>query len=329
VTDTLKRLAGPVIPGSGVGAETILYDPAAGHVAAVKNAVVTNTDDYLDGELTISIGAGATLANRIVHKLWVPPKKSLVIPLDVVLDGAVGGDDIRAFQQSAAVAPTNKAATGATTATSTPTTASWSSTAGDVYILTVMMTNASQQIDAPASFVDTHTGISWKLVNAVISSVINATDSSWVSIFQYVATATGTTNTTTQATFLTAGTGYFIAVDEFSSGVDETRVVPLGSFEFMAPAAGLIVPTAPAGLRHAALFTPVTSAFAAVPPTVELADANYSTPAAGMTTVYSMTPNVPIASAQTGSGVGRLASVLDMGAFGAGLTVCLNGVDVT
>ena len=191
MTDTLKRLAGPTAPVQK-SAGTSLYNPAGGVTAAVKSMLVHNTDPLMGAFLWLGVNDLTDMTKRLYSGLYIPAGDTLYVPLDIVLTSA---DTLYARQASVVDPASINFSTGVTPAqvgsASSVTSGAWTEVNGAAYVLCVMQRHASA-VGTVTGFTDTHTGISWTLINTVVNSLNTVRTS------LYRAISTGTTNTTTE-----------------------------------------------------------------------------------------------------------------------------------
>jgi hypothetical protein len=210
MTDTLKRL-GQARPAQTT-AGTLLYTAPSATTTAVKNALITNNDPILGAFVTLGIGSDLTdMSKRILSSYYVAPGDSVYLPLDVVL---ATGETLYA-RQSCMIDPgqmTIAAAVAATNAGSGSSivSASWTEANNDLFLLTVVLVDASATAQV-SSFTDTHTGVSWTLLQSYVNIA------STIRIYQYTAQSTGTTNTTTTVTFDSVCDTSALAIDKITA----------------------------------------------------------------------------------------------------------------
>lgn len=333
MTDTIKRLAGPVKP-SKLNAGTALYTPTAGVRAAVKNCLVTNTSPFYPGWLWLGVGAVDTTANRLVSGLVVPPGKTIRIPLDVVLTNAAG-DALYARQSmqsdTTEVVQANMSSSSTTVDATSVATGAWSSASGGVYYLVVWNTKAAS-VDTVTSVTDTHTGVTWTQIHTIADA------SGLVRITAFRAQASGVTNTTTTANFSGTMTGAGIAVIGWTGpGVDATgtngdaMLFSRGTTEKAATATPAYLSDEPAGgglVVASATVPTATATSTTMSGWSEQIDLTLATPAWSSWLNYSnLIPASWFGPTLTGS-VATIASLVEPIGLGK-LVVAVNGVEVT
>lgn len=336
MTDTIKRLAGPALP-SKLLAGAAVYTPGASTKAAVKNAVVANTHGSRTGWITLGIGDLSVAANRFASGIAVPPRGQIVIPLDVIVDNALG-DVVRASQQMAqdpsALIVANKVNDPDTTNATSYATPSWAATNNSsVYLMTVIHTLAGSAPAAPNSFTDTHSGFTWTALQN-ISNGAAGTNGEFIRIDQYIAQSTGTTNTTTTVGFAATQSGCSIIIDEIqgadtSGSNGDAAFLALGTTELIGTLTSMSFGSDVAGLRFAAFVHGANEVTNPGVSMTELADAAYATPNTGSESAYTFSPYVDLSATWTTTATRRLAAAVGCVDTVKGLTVTLNGVEVT
>lgn len=334
MTDTLTRLAGPTAP-SPLLAGTAIYTIGAG-AAVVKNAIVTNTDPSLGAFLWLSVGVPTTVANRIANGVYVPPGKTLILPLDVVVTFAAG-DAIYA-RQSSMVDPlqfTTPLDTAGlltlTTDATTGTPASWTNKANAAYIMTVITTKASA-VDTVTVGADSHTGMgTWTLLQTITDTAADTR------ITQFRNQSSGTSAAASPV--VTSGgtaTGWMIRITEFM-GLDLTGTNgsaafnALGTYESVGTSATPLHTYTDFGSQvFVGLATPLqVYTHIAMSGWTELSDVNYATPSTAGYTVYTQSPAAFYRPTISTTAPGTISGAVEFITPEKSLTVTLNGVVVT
>jgi hypothetical protein len=196
VTDTIKRLAGPVQPAQTT-AGTLLYTAGGSTVTAVKSALIHNTDPLMGAFFTMAIGSSLTdLSKRVLSSFYVAPGDTAYVPLDLVL----GNNETLYARQSCMVDPGRLIIGAAVAAASSGsatfiTTGAWTEAVGDIFLMTVVLRDTAAAA-VISSFTDTHTGVTWTLLQGPVTNTAANTK-----MYQYTAQSTGTTNAVTTVTF--------------------------------------------------------------------------------------------------------------------------------
>lgn len=329
---TEARLAGPTQPAKSEAGTTI-YDPVAGIRANIRTAIVTNTHASLWGWLTLSVGSIATKANRIVSGLPVPPKTTFTIPLDLVLDGDANGgaDDLRARQTvdmtytamtvASAVALIADTNAGAATALAT---ASWAAKNAACYVMFVSWTGTP----TISSFTDTHSGITWTLVD----QIDNTAGDTHLAVYR--AQSSGTTNTTTTVTFSAAPTGVFISIQELvgadSSGSHGDAAIMKAGTRYLSPTnTNLYLPgTEQCGARLAAfMHNGAAGTWTPGAGFTEVHDGTYATPSTAFESAYALTPGNDASAVASTTSAENLMAMVDIQDNTKVLTVTIVGVE--
>lgn len=334
MTDTLTRLAGPTAP-SPLLAGTAIYTIGAG-TAVVKNAVVTNTDPNLGAFLWLSIGVPTTVANRIANGVYVPPGKTLVLPLDVVVTFA--GSDAVYARQSSMVDPlkfTTPLDTAGlltlTTDATTGTTASWTNKANASYIAAVITTKASAA-DTVTAGADSHTGMgTWTL----LGTILDTAGDTRLTLFRNQSSGTSASATPVFTSGGTA-TGFIIRITEFM-GLDLTGTNGsagfnfLGTYETVGTSATPLHTYADFGSQvYVAMATPLqVYTHTAMSGWTELSDVNYSTPSTAGYTAYTQSPAGFYRPTISTTAPNTISGAVEFITPQKSLTVTLNGVVVT
>lgn len=334
MTDTLSRLAGPTTPSRSDAGSTI-YDPSAG-VIAVKNAIFTNRDPLRGCWAYLSKGDLTNKDNLFVPGLYVPPGGIVPVELDFIMDGTV--DDIRAKQvvdMSYTRFPVTNMLTATTFNSTTDgtgfTTASWTEKNGYCYLMCVVSTHATAAA-APTSFTDTHTGITWtKIGTEIIQN--GASVSQCISFWR--AQSTGTTATTTTATFGATMTGCHITIIEFQGDTSGTN----GSETFTDGGTftgSSVTQTAVTGLaswqmggRFAAIASTAGGASTAGAGFTEVYDAAIATPTHMVSTEYALSPGATADFTLATTSTEKILALVGIQDGTKALNVTLNGVVVT
>lgn len=335
MADTIKRLAGPVA-ASKLNAGAAIYTPSSGVTAVVRSALVANTHGSKTGWITLGVGAVDTLANRFISALEVPPRSSILLPLDLVVSNG-GGDSIFArqtmAQDASGLVVANKVATASTTATTAYASGSWTATNDNtVYVLSVIHTLATAPA-APSSITDTHSGVTWQSLQTITNAAAG-TNGEFIRIDQYRAQSTGTTNTTTTANFAVNQTGCIVVVDEVrggdTSGSDGSEaILPLGTVELAGTLQSLQFGCDPFGLRHALTVHGVNEVHTPGTGMTELSDTGYSTPNTAEETAYTFSPYIDLSASWATTATRRLGAAVGFQDSLKALTVTLNGVEAT
>ncbi len=343
MTDTLKRLSGTsqITPAHTL-AGTALYTPGNGVIAHCKMLQVTNHDFQTGAYLYVSLGAMTTQANRIVDGVWVPPSETLFIPLDFIVSNTAS--DVLNVRQSPlflsarVVAPTSANTTTSSNDATSYASSTWAAKNNAVYILSVHNSKASAP-DQPNSFTDTHTGISWTLLQT------QASTDGLSRLSQYVAKSTGTTSTTTTVGFPATQLGCNFHIDELAPNTSSTSltgwdnsdsngatcVLPYGFTEIATATTtpknyypGLDMPPAGHVAQELSASGTNTTPDAAW---TEIADTTRTTPAAALETSYILQPSTTYFPTIT-SAV-SMVGWLGLYSAAAPLTVSLHGVENT
>jgi len=330
MVDTLTRLAGPTIPAKGEAGTTI-YDPSTGTIV-IRNATFTNVHAGRGAWAHLSIGDMTVPANRIISGLYVPPGETIVVPLDLVMAGAT--EDIRARQivdqAGTAMNPASATALIAdSTDATTYTTATWTAISGAEYLLFAYARAATTP--AISSFTDTHSGITWTLVDSVTGLLA----SNIGKLVCYRAHSTGTTNTTTAVVWTATMQCGFVSIISLeggdASGTHGSECIQKSGAAYR-PTTSTTVEVFGAlhcgGRVFAGSNQQSTGATTAGGGFTEIHDGTTATPATAFESSYSLQPGFYGAGLFT-TGVERLALLVNIQDDVDVLNVTLNGVVVT
>lgn len=338
MTDTIARLAGPVSP-SKAEAGTTVYNPSAGVKAAIKSCMLTNHDPAVGAWVHVSIGDVAVHTNRFISNLYVPPAKTLVIPVDVTVDGDTS-DDIRARQviDTSPFASMLQMAVGTVVSTNSTTdgaafaSASWAGVANTLYVLTVINTHATAAAE-PTSITDTHTGLTW----VKIQTGVNSTGTGRIT--QYRGQTSGVNNVATTVNFAGAQTSCYINISSVTGGdVTGTNgdegLQGAGVLETLV-VSGSAVPTAFSatdmmGGRYYAIVNSTGGSFTAATGYAELIDAALATPTSSVEIAYALSPGVNADPTPNGTlAANSLIGFVNLQPPYEAVNITLNGVEVT
>jgi hypothetical protein len=327
----VKRLAGPIQPAKSE-AGTTLYTPGSGTKAVVRNAVITNTHASFGAWATLAVGSIATKANRLASGLYVPPATTMVVPLEVTLDGDAS-DDIRARQtvdmtytaMTVASAVALIADTNAGSSTSIAT-ASWTAKNNACYVMFVAWTGSP----TISSFTDTHTGITWTLVQTISSSLVDTP-----TLAVYRAQSSGTTNTTTTIVFSSAPTGAYISILELvgadSSGANGDAAIMAAGTRYLSPTnTNLYLPGSEFCGARIAAFMHDGAAGTWTPGSgfTEVHDGTYATPSTALEAAYALSAGKDASAIASTTSAENLMSLVDIQDSTKVLTITLNGVEM-
>jgi hypothetical protein len=224
----------------------------------------------------------------------------------------------------AAATPALSAASGTSI-----TSASWTEAANDQYLLTLVVRSGTA---ATPVFTDTHTGITWTLLQGpIVNAAANTT------MWQYTAKSTGTTATTTAVSWTNAGTAS-LSIDQItaltsyledSTGANgATAFRALGTTEAPLGTTPLLVASeSGAAVINAVHHPTVTEAQTAMTGWTEIDD--IATNGGSLATEYIMAPAAwvrPTIATGTTAYQGFFAEILNSK---RSLTVHLDGVEVT
>lgn len=336
MADTLKRLTGASgIQPAQTNAGTLLYTTGGSTVTIVKSALLVNNDPVQGAFFTMGIGTtfATDMTKRVVSSYYVPPGGNEYLPLDLVLPNS----DTLYARQSCMVDPaemTLAAATPAVSAGSATSIASaaWTEAVGDQFLLTVVLRDTAATA-VVSSFTDTHTGITWTLLQGPITNA-----ASTAKMYQYTAKSTGTTNAATTVTFdstsdtsslsiikLTALTSYH---EDTSGSNGATAFRAMGTSEAPAGTTPILMATdLGATVINAVHHPTVTEAHTAMTGWTEIDDV--ATNGGSLATSYIMAPSSwvrPTIATGTTAYQGFFVEVLN---DKRSLTVHLDGVEVT
>jgi hypothetical protein len=142
----------------------------------VRNAIIHNNNTARGAWITLSIGDITEPANRLgVYP--VPAGQTMIIPLDVVIEGA-NGDDIRAKQDvdmstitGLSVNRISAAAIADTTVTTTYASTEWQTLDNTPYIMTILNSvGYPLAANLPGNIIDNHAGMTWSLIQTAIAT---------------------------------------------------------------------------------------------------------------------------------------------------------------